>query len=85
MVDAIGLRLRKVRMDWGKPEIEAACCRADAGQYDVAGRALKKMVKPSRRGPLMERQVQSLQMSERRACRVLYSPRATYCYLSCVE
>ena len=38
------------------------------------------MVKPSRRGPMVERLV-----SERRVCRVLLIPRATYRYRSCLD
>ena len=43
------------------------------------------MVKPSRRGPLVERLVGSFQVSERRACHVLCVPRATYRYRSCLD
>ncbi len=43
------------------------------------------MVEPSRRGPLVERLVGSFQVSERRACRVLCVPRATYRYRSCLD
>jgi len=43
------------------------------------------MVKPSRRGPMVERLVGSFQVSERRACRVLCLPRATYRYRSCLD
>jgi putative transposase len=45
----------------------------------------KKMVKPSRRGPVVERLVGSFQVSERRACRMLCVPRATYRYRSCLD
>ncbi len=45
----------------------------------------KKMVKPSRRGPMVERLVGSFQVSERHACRVLRLPRATYRYRSCLD
>ena len=58
---------------------------SDAGQDDIAGRALKKMVKPSRRGPMVERLVESYLVSERRACRVLCLPRATHRYRSCLD
>jgi putative transposase len=43
------------------------------------------MVKPSRRGPMVERLVGSYLVSERRACRVLCVPRATYRYRSCLD
>ena len=44
------------------------------------------MVKPSRRGPMVERLVESYLVSERRAaCRVLRVPRATYRYRSCLD
>ena len=43
------------------------------------------MVKPSRRGSMVERLVESFQVSERRACRVLCVPRATYRYRSCLD
>jgi putative transposase len=43
------------------------------------------MVKPSRRGPMVERLVESYLVSERRACRVLCLPRATYRYRSCLD
>ena len=45
----------------------------------------KKMVKPSRRGPMVERLVGSDLVSERRACRVLHLARATYRYKSCLD
>src|ERR1700756_2315284 len=64
---------------------EATGCGTDAGQDDAAGCALKKMVKPSRRGPMVERLVGSYLVSERRACRVLRMPRATYRYRSCLD
>lgn len=43
------------------------------------------MVKPSRRGPTVERLIGSYLVSERRACRVLRLPRATYRYRSCLD
>src|ERR1700712_2196432 len=43
------------------------------------------MMKPSRRGPMVERLVGSYLVSERRACRVLCVPRATYRYRSCLD
>ena len=43
------------------------------------------MVKPSRRGPMVERLVGSYVVSERRACRVLGLARATYRYRSCLD
>jgi len=43
------------------------------------------MVKPSRRGPTVEALVGSYGVAERRACRVLRVPRATYRYRSCLD
>jgi len=43
------------------------------------------MVKPSRRGPMVEHLASSYRVSERRACRVLCVPRATYRYRSCCD
>jgi putative transposase len=43
------------------------------------------MVKPSRRGPMVERLVRSYLVSERRGCRVLCLARATYRYRSCLD
>ncbi|RZU35523.1 putative transposase [Edaphobacter modestus] len=43
------------------------------------------MVKPSRRGPMVERLVESYLVSERHAYRVLCVPRATYRYRSCLD
>src|ERR1700684_1429596 len=45
----------------------------------------QKMVRPSRRGPMVERLVGSYLVSERRACRVLRLARATYRYQSCLD
>src|SRR5664280_3611068 len=61
---------------------EATGCRVNAGQDDVAGCAFKKMVKPSRRGPIVEHLESRYQVSERHACRVLCVARATYRYRS---
>src|SRR5665213_3606250 len=43
------------------------------------------MVKPSRRGPMVEALVGSYGVAERRACRFLRVPRATYRYRSCLD
>ena len=43
----------------GKSALEAVGGGTDAGQGDVAGCALKIMVKPSRRGPKVERLMES--------------------------
>jgi putative transposase len=43
------------------------------------------MVKPSRRGPMVEHLVGSYRVSERHACRTLCIPRATYRYRSCID
>src|SRR6202161_2987908 len=45
----------------------------------------QKMVRPSRRGPMVERLVGSYLVSERRACRLLRLARATYRYQSCLD
>ena len=47
--------------------------------------ALKRMVKPSRCGPMVERLVESYRVSERRACRVLCFLRAAYRSRSCLD
>jgi putative transposase len=66
----------------GESALEASDSGSDAGQDDVAGCALKKMVKPSRRGPIVEHLVGSYRVIERRACRVLCVTRGTYRYRS---
>ena len=64
---------------------EAVGSGSDTRQDDATGCALKKMVKPSRRGPMVERLVGSYLVSERRACRVLGLARATYRYRICLD
>jgi putative transposase len=68
-----------------EPAVEAVGGRADVGQDDAAGMRWKKMVKPSRRGPMVERLVGSSLVSKRQACRVLRVPRATYRYRSYLD
>ena len=50
--------------------LEAVGSGAYAGQSDVAGRAGKKTVTPSRRRPVVSYWLDSYRVSERRACRV---------------
>src|SRR5579859_111461 len=69
----------------GEPAAEEAGSGVESGQDDVAGCALKKMVKPSRRGPMVDRLMSSYGASERRACRVLCVTRGTYRYRSCLD
>ena len=45
----------------------------------------QKMVKPSRRGPMVDRLMSSYGASERHACRVLCVTRGTYRYRSCLD
>ena len=55
----------------------------DAGQDHASGCAAKKVVKPSRRRPLVEYlREQGYRVSERHACRVLLVVRGTYRYQS---
>src|SRR6202522_320378 len=43
------------------------------------------MVKPSRRGPMVEHLASTYQVGERHSCRVLCVARATYRYRSCLD
>jgi putative transposase len=52
---------------------------------DKTGRAGKKVLKPSRRGPAVEYLCDRYRVSERHACLVLRVPRATYRYRSCSD
>src|SRR5580698_2363919 len=45
----------------------------------------QKMVKPSRRGPMVDRLMSSYGASERHACRVLCVTHGTYRYRSCLD
>ncbi len=69
----------------GEPAAEEAGSGVESGQDDVAGCALKKMVKPSRRGPMVDRLMSSYGASERRASRLLCVTRRTYRYRSCCD
>src|SRR5271168_273399 len=69
----------------GEPAPQEVGGGVESGQDDVAGCSLKKMVKPSRRGPMVDRLMSSYGASERRACRVLCVTRGTYRYRSCCD
>ena len=64
----------------GKHETEATGCGTDAGQDHAAGCAAIKVVKPSRRRPLVEHLKTSYGASERHVCEVLEIGRTTYGY-----
>jgi putative transposase len=64
---------------------EAAGSGADVGQDDFAGCAVKKTVRPSRRGPMVERLVGSYLASELRDFCILCLARATYRHRSCLD
>jgi hypothetical protein len=68
-----------------EPEAEAVGGGSNAGQDDAVGCALKKMVKPSRRGPMIDRLMSSYGASERHVCHVLCVTRGTYRYRSCLD
>ena len=51
--------------------------RAKAGPSDAAGRTAKKLVRPSRRRPVVVYLCSGLGVSERRACRVVAMPIST--------
>ncbi len=64
----------------GVHEAEATGCGADAGQDHAAGCAAKKVVKPSRRRPLVEHLQTSYRASERHVCEILEIGRTMYRY-----
>ena len=64
----------------GKRQTKAFSRRAFPGQCDPEGGALKKVISPDRRRQAVEQVQQALDVSERRACRVLGQPRATQRY-----
>ena len=66
-------------------EAEAVGDGPNAGQDDASGCAFKKMVKPSRRGPMVDGLMSTYGASERHACRVLCVTRGTYRYRSCLD
>ena len=83
--------IRRVRGGSGSPvqaapgrehRIEVGGSRSNAGQDDVAGCAVKKILKPSRRRQMVEYLHDSYRVSERRACRVARMHRATFRYRS---
>src|ERR1700686_3206660 len=59
---------------------EAVGRRPDAGQSDVAGCAIKKILEPSRRRQVVEYLHGSYRVSERRACSVTRLNRGTFRY-----
>ena len=64
----------------GELAVEAHRGGSDAGQGHAAGRAEKKILKPSRYRPVVEYLSMSYRVSERRACRVTRLHRGTYRY-----
>src|SRR5258708_33990261 len=60
--------------------VEAAGSRPDAGQSDVAGCSIKKILEPSRRRQVVEYLHGSYRVSERQACRVTRLNRGTFRY-----
>src|SRR3984957_15931599 len=60
--------------------VEAAGSRPDAGQSDVAGCSIKKILGPARRRQVVEYLHGSYRVSERRACRVTRLNRGTFRY-----
>ena len=68
-----------------KCEAEEVGSRAESGQDDVAGCARKKIVKPSRRRPVVNYLGGVYQVSQRRACQVARIPVSTFRYQSTQE
>src|SRR5271166_5647211 len=60
--------------------IEAVGSRPDAGQSNVAGCSIKKILEPSRRRQVVEYLHGSYRVSERRACRVTRLNHGTFRY-----
>ena len=66
-------------------ETEEVGCRAEPGKDDVAGCAGKKIVKPSRRRPVVSYLRGVYRVSQGRACRVARLPVSTFRYQSTQE
>jgi putative transposase len=64
----------------GERQAQTACRRPQPGQGDVAGRAIKKALRPARRRALVDEVRADWQVSIRRACGVLRAGRSTYHY-----
>lgn len=81
-----GLEIDQVRqlkqLQDEKRPAEKAGCGVDPGSRHVAGRAAKKLVKPSRRRAVVGYLCGAYRVSERHACEVVVLPRATHRYQS---
>jgi putative transposase len=66
----------------GEQHVEAPGCGFELGQGDVAGRAFKKALKPSRKREIADRLMMSYGASERRVCMALKLSRTVYRYRS---
>ena len=81
-----GLEIDQVRqlrqLQGRKRPPEEAGGRTDAGSGDVTGRAAKKLVKPSRRRPVVLYLCGAYRVSERHACEAVLLPRTTHRYQS---
>src|SRR5438477_9309788 len=64
---------------------EAIGSGVDIGQDDAPGCAVKKVVKPSQRRPVVSYMHDTYRVSERRACRVARVPVSTFRYDSRLE
>jgi len=60
--------------------VEEPGCRFITGQRNIERSALKKVISPVRRRKAVKQAVNALDVSERRACRVLQQPRSTQRY-----
>jgi len=63
-----------------KTPVEEAGSRPILGQRYPQGGALKKVISPDRKRKAVNQAIQTLDVSERRACRVVGQPRATQRY-----
>ena len=75
-------QVRQMKQLQEEKSAEAVGGRVEPGQDDAAGCAAKKVVKPSRRRPLVDHLRDHYRASERHACRVLLVVRGTYRYQS---
>ena len=63
-----------------EPSTEETGCGFVPGQRHLEGGAVKKIVSPDRRRQAVDQVMENLNVSERRACRVIGQPRATQRY-----
>ncbi len=61
-------------------QIEKLGRRSISRQRDIEGSALKKVISPDRRRQAVKQAIDAMDISERRACRVLQQPRSTQRY-----